>query len=163
MVNLRPLRVGSVLLASAALTATAVTFTASPATAAAAPPPVSPAAYAARLVALTNQTRVRAGLPALASSSCLAPVASRWAGSMASARKMTHQSLTTLTKACPGWRTVGENIAMGNVSADALFAAWMASPTHRANILRATFNQESVAVVRDARGVYWVAVDFAKR
>ncbi|MEO7060232.1 MAG: CAP domain-containing protein [Lapillicoccus sp.] len=127
------------------------------------PPVVSPAAYAARLVTLTNQTRVRAGLPALASSTCLAPVASRWASSMATAHKMTHQSLNNLATACAGWRTVGENIAMGNVSADALFTAWLNSPEHKANILRTAYNQEYIAVFRDSRGFYWVTADFAQR
>lgn len=161
MFNFPGARVASVLLASAALATTATALTAAPASAAT--PTTSPAAYAARLVALTNATRVKAHLPALKASSCLAPVASRWATAMSSSQRMTHQSLITLEKACPGWRTVGENIAMGNVSADTLFNAWMTSPAHKANIMRSTFDQQSVSVVRDARGVYWVAVEFAKR
>ena len=164
MMHVARSRVAAVLLSSAALASTATALTVAPASAATATQAsASPAVYAARLVTLTNQTRVRAGLPALKSSTCLAPVAGRWASSMARSQQMTHQSLTTLEAACPGWRSVGENIARGNVSADVVFNAWMTSPAHKANILRSTFNQESLAVVRDARGFYWVAVEFALR
>ena len=162
MINSSRARIASVLLTSVALAVTATA--ASPASSASATSTTtSPSAYAARLVTLTNQTRVNAGLPALQTSSCLAPVASRWAASMAQTQKMTHQSLTTLENACPGWRTIGENIAVGNVSPDVLFNAWMTSPEHKANILRTKFNQQSLAVVRDPQGHYWVSAEFALR
>ncbi len=177
MINFPKSRIASVLLASTALAATATALTVAPAAAAASPKAssaysassassvrvVSPTSYAARLVTLTNQARAKAGLPALSTSSCLPPVATRWAGSMAKSQQMTHQSLDNLAAACPGWRSVGENIAKGNVSADVLFTAWMNSPEHKANILRSKFNQQSVAVVRDSKGFYWVSVEFALR
>jgi hypothetical protein len=40
-----------------------------------------------------------------------------------------------------GWTFLGENIAAGQTSADAVFQAWMNSPGHRANILDARANE----------------------
>jgi len=57
--------------------------------------------------------------------------------------------------------TIGENLALGNFENDeALIDAWMASPEHRANILRSSFSEIGIAV---GRGMYrghmtWLAV-----
>jgi uncharacterized protein YkwD len=59
------------------------------------------------------------------------------------------------------WSTVssavrGENIAMGQQSADKVMAAWMSSPGHRANILRASFGSIGVAAIKVGNVMYWV-------
>jgi uncharacterized protein YkwD len=57
--------------------------------------------------------------------------------------------------------TIGENLALGNFADDLdLVTAWMNSPGHRENILRSSFQEIGVAVIK---GVYegkssWVAV-----
>ena len=59
------------------------------------------------------------------------------------------------------WRTVssaayGENIAMGQRTADKVMAAWMTSSGHRANILRPSYGSIGVCVVTSNGVTYWV-------
>ena len=59
------------------------------------------------------------------------------------------------------WRTVssaayGENIAMGQRTADKVMAAWMTSSGHRANILRPSFGSIGVCAVVSGGVTYWV-------
>ena len=59
------------------------------------------------------------------------------------------------------WRTVssaayGENIAMGQRTADKVMAAWMTSSGHRANILRASYGSIGVCAVVSGGVTYWV-------
>ena len=126
-------------------------------------PTSSTAVYAARLVELTNQARAQRGLPALAAATCASAVASTWSATMARDGQLVHQSLSNITGACPGWRSVGENIAMGNVPADQIFTMWMNSTGHAANILNAGYTQVTIAVAQDSRGVFWVTQDFVQR
>ena len=58
------------------------------------------------------------------------------------------------------WRTVssaayGENIAMGQRTADKVMAAWMTSSGHRANILRASYGSIGVCAVVSGGVTYW--------
>ena len=53
-------------------------------------------------------------------------------------------------------RNWGENVAAGYSTPDAVVAAWMASPGHRANIVSGSFTQIGVAVAYAADGTaYW--------
>lgn len=119
--------------------------------------------YAARLVELTNQARAQRGLPGLSEATCASTVASTWSASMARDGQLVHQPMSNITGACPGWRSVGENIAMGNVPADQIFTMWMNSTGHAANILNAGYTQVTIAVAQDSRGVFWVTQDFVQR
>jgi uncharacterized protein YkwD len=51
---------------------------------------------------------------------------------------------------------VGENIGYGNISADAMMRAWMASSGHRANILYPRFTYIGLGAVRS--GGHWYGV-----
>jgi uncharacterized protein YkwD len=54
---------------------------------------------------------------------------------------------------------VGENVAYGNVTPEQLVAMWMASPGHRANLLKPGFTHIGVGAVATAAGrVYGVQV-----
>ncbi len=142
---------------------------AAPAPAAAKPAPApAPAssgmnAYASRLLTLTNQARAQAGLGPLKASGCAQPVANRWASQMSAEQRMYHQDMNNIGNACSGWRSVGENVAYGNVSADAMFQMWMNSSGHRANILRAGFTAVGIGAVQDASGVWWAVQDFVQQ
>ena len=126
-------------------------------------PTSSTTVYAARLVELTNQARAQRGLPALAAATCASGVASTWSATMSRDQQLIHQPMSNITGACPGWRSVGENIARGNVPADQIFTMWMNSTGHAANILNAGYTQVTIAVAQDARGVFWVTQDFVQR
>ena len=59
------------------------------------------------------------------------------------------------------WNTVsasayGENIAMGQKTADKVMAAWLTSAGHRANILRSSFGSIGVCAYVSGGVTYWV-------
>jgi uncharacterized protein YkwD len=61
------------------------------------------------------------------------------------------------------WRTIGENIASGPITAEEVMAGWLASPDHCANLMSPRFTEMGLAYVVDPNsrsGVYW-AQEFA--
>ena len=102
---------------------------------------------ASDVLTCVNQIRAYYGLHALSSNGSLNATAQACADRMASSGQMTHSAYPG------GWSTWGENIAEGYGSSVAVFNAWMASPGHRANILRATFTQMGIGHV--AAGSWW--------
>lgn len=54
----------------------------------------------------------------------------------------------------------GENLAKGYASADAAVAAWIASPTHKANIMDAEFTSGAIAIHVNANGEWYWAQEF---
>lgn len=130
-----------------------------------------------------NGVRATHGLGTLASSAALARAANRHSTSMALLGFFAHES----RNGTPFWQrvkryyfsttrswTVGENLAMfGGVAPDAqsIVNAWMASPAHRANLLRGTYRDAGIAIVHHptAGGVFggqstWVVtLDFGRR
>jgi uncharacterized protein YkwD len=63
-----------------------------------------------------------------------------------------------------GWRSLGENLALGNPGSNAwsLEDVWMASAPHRANILGG-FNRIGVGVKVDGAGRVWMVALFGAR
>ncbi len=110
-------------------------------------------------VTLTNQQRAAAGLPALA-----------WNQGLADAAFVRAQEIVgTFSHTRPNgsdWWTVnsqlmyGENLAKGYSSADAAVQGWMASPTHKANILDGGFKTVGIAVFRGSDGKWYWAQEF---
>ena len=101
-----------------------------------------------------NAERARRGLGALRVSAELNRAARIRASEIT--RKFSH----TRPDGTP-WRTVssaayGENIAMGQRTADKVMAAWMTSSGHRANILRASYGSIGVCAVVSGGVTYWV-------
>ena len=107
---------------------------------------------------LVNQTRVAAGLPALT-----------WNPGLEQAcyvRAQECQSLFSHTR--PNgydWWTVnsdlmwGENLAMHYYDANSAVNAWMASPTHRANVVGA-FGSIGIAIYQAPNGSWYWAQEF---
>ncbi|HEU0206215.1 MAG TPA: CAP domain-containing protein [Pseudolysinimonas sp.] len=102
---------------------------------------------ASDVLTCVNQIRSYYGLHPLSANGSLNTTAQACADRMASSGQMTHSAYPG------GWSTWGENIAEGYGSPVAVFNAWMASPGHRANILRATFTQMGIGHV--AAGNWW--------
>ena len=154
--------------AGKAATTTRTTTKTSAAPAAPAAPAVAPAVtqssvtprqdLASAVAAATNAQRAAAGLAPLSYRSCSVPAA--WAVKMASTGSLVHNSLMTILTSCGGTSTAGENIAAGYTSFSGVTAGWMASPTHRANILYAKFKIISVGVAQAANGTYYWVEDF---
>ena len=119
-----------------------------PAPAAPAPAPAVPAgggtpsnAVAQRSFELINGYRVANGLAPLRYNAGLESVAQNWSNTMTSdinAQGSTgfRHNPDAASQIPSGWTRSAENIAV-NADADALFAAWKASPGHNANMLNA--------------------------
>ena len=109
---------------------------------------------AASVISQTNDERAKQGLGALTVSSELNRAAAVRAKEIV--QKFSHtrpdgSARSTVSSACRG-----ENIAMGQQPADKVMAAWMSSPGHRANILRASFGSIGVAAYKVGNTMYWV-------
>ncbi len=110
-------------------------------------------------VAAANQARAAAGLPTLTVSADLTAAATHQAQNMAAAGVLFHTPDLGSGLCC--WAMVGENVGEGPSEA-VIQAAFMASPEHRANILRTAFGQIGVGYVIDKRGDLWVSEIFRR-
>jgi uncharacterized protein YkwD len=123
--------------------------------------PAAPAATAtsaageiATMRRMINQTRRRAGLPALRTNRKLNRAARLKLHRIGACHQFSHTpcgSSFTSTFRAAGWRrpTMGENIAWGTSylgAAPEILRSWMASPGHRANILHGKFRYGGLAV-----------------
>lgn len=106
------------------------------------------------VVRQVNAERARAGLRALSVSAELSRAARVRAVEIT--RKFSHTRPDG-----SAWRTVssaayGENIAVGQRTADKVMAAWLTSSGHRANLLRASYGSIGVCAVISGGVTYWV-------
>jgi uncharacterized protein YkwD len=105
------------------------------------PKALDPAEVSEALLSLHNQIRKDENMPSLSISRSLTAAARHHARDMAQRRKMEHKGgdgSTPMTRAqLHGYRVrrVGENIAYGYGTPEAVMKIWMRSRTHRANIL----------------------------
>jgi uncharacterized protein YkwD len=136
---------------------------------------------AAQVLALINQARATAGLPALTVTAGLETTSSAHNLLMADGCGLSHQCPgeppigTRETDAGIDWTAAGENIGEGGPVADTTAAiASMAvgltqsmlneqppNDGHRLNILSTTFTHIGIAVYRDSSGTVWLTQDFS--
>lgn len=149
----------------AAVTTTTVAPTTTTTTTTTTTPPMQngrDTAAEASLFAHHNNERTSRGLPALARNSCLDNLASEWARGMSTSGQLRHRPDfgSAGTAAClPARRSWYENVGYDS-SISGLAAAFMASPSHRENILRAGISQVGIGAWRDNAGQVWVTVNF---
>jgi uncharacterized protein YkwD len=117
----------------------------------------------ARVLELTNQERARNGVPALTAQAALAAAAQGHAVWMASTGNFSHTGEGGSSVAQRAQRAgysstyVGENIAMGYPTPEAVVQGWMDSPGHRANMLNRNYRHLGIGIKRDGGGrPYWV-------
>lgn len=121
-----------------------------------------PNGFAEQVLYYVNIARAAAGLSALALDAKL-----NWASVVHS-----DWMIRTNTFAHDGWyeeilssgfegTSFGQNIARFISSPAAVVEAWMNSPGHRANILKASYNHLGVSCIRSADGEMWWTQDFA--
>jgi uncharacterized protein YkwD len=114
--------------------------------------PRTPEEAQARMLALLNEGRRAAGVAELVSDGALTTVALAHARDMVAAHFFGHQSPTTgrvddrVRRAGISVIKVGENVSQGD-SVEAAYAALMASPSHRANMLEPAFTHVGIGVV----------------
>jgi len=106
-----------------------------------------------KIVELTNQERAKVGVPPLTLNPILSESAQRKAGDMFAFDYWSHNSPSGRTPwdffKEVGYRfsLAGENLARDFVSPETVVSAWMASPTHRSNLLNPNYREIGVAVV----------------
>lgn len=105
------------------------------------------------VVTETNAERIKSGLSPLAYSEKLADAARRKAANMLAEDYWAHNAPSGKTPwvwfkdAGYNYLYAGENLAKDFGSTDRMIAAWMASPTHRDNIVSSKYQEIGVAVV----------------
>ncbi|NMB97740.1 MAG: SafA/ExsA family spore coat assembly protein [Clostridiaceae bacterium] len=114
------------------------------------------------VIRLTNEQRAKYGLPALKANWELSRVARYKSQDMVNKNYFSHNSPTygspfrMMENFGLRFTAAGENIAMGQQSAQQVVNAWMNSPGHRSNILSSTYNQIGVGLAKDRNGrFYW--------
>ncbi|MGQ0832751.1 MAG: CAP domain-containing protein [Microthrixaceae bacterium] len=128
---------------------------------AAAPVPVVTAADAeARALQLLNQARANNGLPALALNTGARAVGRAWSTQMARTSLAHNPDLAgDLERAgVTGWQRISENVGDGG-SVDQLHSMFMASSSHRVNMLSDQVSEVGIGVVTSG-GRVWLTMDF---
>ncbi|HEY2430654.1 MAG TPA: CAP domain-containing protein [Acidimicrobiales bacterium] len=129
------------------------------ATVAALPATAADPSLGAQLVALTNADRAAHGLPPLVVSAGLTRAAQTWSDFELSIGTLEHVGFPAVFLA-PTWQAWGENVGMGG-NPGQINAAFMASPSHEANIL-GNYNRIGVGVSVRGDGREFVDVEFER-
>ena len=119
----------------------------------------APANFAQEIIRLTNVERAAAGLPALSYDPALDAGTNLRAQEIVTTWSHTRPNGKSFSTAFNiSFRTMGENIAMGQCTPAEVMSAWMNSPGHKANILHSGYTKIGVSV-HVANGIhYWVMV-----
>lgn len=114
------------------------------------------------VIRLTNLERQKAGLSPLKYNWELSRVARYKSEDMSSKGYFSHTSptygspFTMMTNFRIRYTAAGENIAMGQPTAQAVVSGWMNSSGHRANILNTNFTEIGVGYAKNSSGrIYW--------
>jgi len=118
------------------------------------------------VIRLVNVERAKAGLSSLKYDWELARVAEYKSQDMHDKKYFSHTSptygspFTMLKNFGISYKSAGENIAMGQRSAQEVVKAWMNSEGHRANILNKNYTHIGIGYVKD--GHYWTQMFIQK-
>ncbi len=105
------------------------------------------------IISLTNQARTANKVTALKTNTLLTKAAQAKANDMVQRQYFAHVSPTGTTpwawfkQAGYSYTYAGENLALDYISAEDVTAAWLNSPSHRANLLSSKYKDIGVAVV----------------
>ncbi|MEN8699891.1 CAP domain-containing protein [Bacillus infantis] len=119
-----------------------------------------------KVIELTNAERTKNGLSALKADNSLSGVAQEKSDDMQAKNYFSHTSPTygspfdMMRDFGVEYSTAGENIAMGQRSAEEVVDAWMKSEGHRKNILSSNFTQ--IGVGHTGEGNYWTQMFIGK-
>lgn len=131
----------------------------------------SEGSFAARVLELTNAERVNAGLAPLTLNPQLEDAAQMYSEVLASTGCFEHTcgpvpdfADRDAAAGYTDWTSLGENLAAGYPSPEAVVAGWMASQGHRDNILSPHFTETGIGVARGGAKyrTYW-AQEFGGR
>ncbi|MCA9369250.1 hypothetical protein KC721_03045 [Candidatus Woesebacteria bacterium] len=106
-----------------------------------------------KVIQYTNQERAKSGLQQVSYNPVLSDAARRKAADMFSAQYWAHTSPSGkepwdfMREVRYTYKVAGENLARDFLDTPSMVAAWMNSPTHRANIMNPRYSEIGVAVV----------------
>lgn len=106
-----------------------------------------------KVIAQTNSQRAKSGLQPVTYNPVLSDAARRKAADMFSAQYWAHTSPSGkepwdfMREARYSYKVAGENLARDFLDTSSMVSAWMASPTHRANIMNPRYSDIGIAVV----------------
>ena len=127
-------------------------------------PQVTTAPTVADVLHRVNIERIEHGFAPLAYHSGLTTSAQMWAEYMRDNGIFEHGAWAErISEQYEHWRTIGENIAGGYVTAQAAVDAWMDSPGHRANILNANFDEAGVGYAVGGYYRHYYVMDYGAR
>jgi len=130
------------------------------------------AAFIDRVVELVNAARQQEGLEPLSPAASLMEAAQRQARAMAESGQLTHTGPDGSTMAeraqaagYNGWTALGEVVAAGVTSPEAVVAQWLASPEHRARLLDPAYRELGAGYYYLSDTIYgdWWVVDLGAR
>lgn len=117
------------------------------------------------VIKLTNAERSRIGSPALVENERLVLIAQEMAEDLAKRGSLSHTDTKgrDLAKRIDdggyAWSAIGENIAYGFSTPEAVVQGWIKSPGHYKNLSNSGFTEIGVGVTIDSKGrVYWAQV-----
>jgi uncharacterized protein YkwD len=151
-------RIAALIILPVAFAGVALLFSAAPSSAAS----MTPAEMESWVIALTNKQRAAHGCAPVYRNNALVTASKRHAGDMARRGYFSHTSpggsnFVARARYAGYQYASGENIAWGQRTATAVVNAWMASPGHRANILKCSHKKIGVGVAFKSNGTpYWV-------
>ena len=105
-----------------------------------------------------NKARAARGLDGVKLDPELSRVARLHTNEMVKANRLHHSSMTALGRRVTNWVTLGENVGLGQ-TVTTLHSAFMNSPSHRDNVLFASYNHVGVGT-RQVGDRLWVTVIF---
>ena len=111
----------------------------------------------------TNALRSSLGIRQLKEHDTLTNKAEDWARHMAATGKLEHSTITADLGGLR-WRSLGENVGYHSPTSNTLKTIhdmFVASASHRANLLNSGVTHMGVGVAKDSRGRIWVAEVFA--
>lgn len=121
-------------------------------------PAASAAPHASDILTLMNAARTSAGLAPVSTHADLTDDALYWSQHMLTEGSLSHNpNLSTVTTS---WEKLGENVGVGP-TVDSLHNAFMASASHRGNVL-GDYTHVGIAVVEETPTKLWVTVVFMK-
>ena len=117
-----------------------------------------------RLLALMNADRTARGLHPLTVAACAEDFARQWTQTMARRDVLEHNPLLDQLwskRLCRNASKLAENIGVAGTDPDTLYAAYMASPGHRANILDPKLRYVGIGSWQLSDGSVFNTVDFS--
>ena len=106
-----------------------------------------------QFISATNSARGSHGLPHYAVASDLTAVARRWAAHMAAHHQLAHNPSFGSQVCC--WTQLAENVGEGSTVSQ-IQRAFMASASHRSNILSSSYTQVGIGTARGSDGRLYV-------